>query len=161
MTLDLVCECFLTRVDAAGTVEVLLGRKKTGFGEGNFIGPGGHIEPGETARQACAREIAEETGLRVELADLRSAGVVIFLFPAKPELDMRSELFTCEKFEGEPVESDELVPEWFPAESLPFERMWDDAKYWVPRVLAGEEIALEIVLADDNKMVAEVRFAAA
>jgi ADP-ribose pyrophosphatase YjhB (NUDIX family) len=32
--------------------------------------PGGRIEPGESAADACAREVAEETGLEVEVVRL-------------------------------------------------------------------------------------------
>jgi ADP-ribose pyrophosphatase YjhB (NUDIX family) len=39
--------------------------------------PGGHIEPGETARAAAAREIGEETGLSVEILGLADVHDVI------------------------------------------------------------------------------------
>ncbi|MGD9957009.1 MAG: NUDIX hydrolase [Candidatus Nanopelagicales bacterium] len=32
--------------------------------------PGGRLEPGETAEEGCAREVLEETGLRVEVGAL-------------------------------------------------------------------------------------------
>ncbi|MFE5586902.1 NUDIX domain-containing protein [Kitasatospora sp. NPDC056531] len=37
--------------------------------------PGGHVDPGETSREAAARELEEETGVRVNAADLRQLGV--------------------------------------------------------------------------------------
>lgn len=37
--------------------------------------PGGHVNRGETARQAGARELAEETGIRVAEEDLVEIGV--------------------------------------------------------------------------------------
>jgi len=47
--------------------KVLLCRNLAG---GHCYLPGGHVEPGETARQALARELAEEAGLQVRVGDL-------------------------------------------------------------------------------------------
>jgi 8-oxo-dGTP diphosphatase len=35
-----------------------------------YVLPGGRVEPGETAAEAAAREVLEETGLRVDIGDL-------------------------------------------------------------------------------------------
>lgn len=160
MTLVPASECILTRTGSDGRVEVLLGLKKRGIGQGKFVGPGGHIEEGETALEACVRELKEETGLVVHPEDLRSAGAVIFRFPTRPEWDMSVAMFTGERFSGELVETDELTPDWFPVDALPSDRMWDDNKYWLPRVLAGEVVHVEITLNADCETVAAARFEA-
>ena len=49
--------------------EVVLMRRDTDPYEGHWVLPGGVVEPDETAREACEREIAEEIGIDVE-ADL-------------------------------------------------------------------------------------------
>jgi len=45
-------------------------RKEDGLLGGLWEFPGGEVEPGESAEQACKREIAEEVNLRVEVTDL-------------------------------------------------------------------------------------------
>ncbi len=45
---------------------VLLVRRKRDPGAGLWSIPGGHVRLGETLEEACARELAEETGLEVE-----------------------------------------------------------------------------------------------
>lgn len=157
MTLVPASECFLTRIGPDGRAEVLLGLKKTGaVGRGKVVGPGGHVEQGETDLEACVREVKEETGLIVEPGALRAAGLVVFRFPARPAWDMAVAVFTGERFTGEPVETDELAPAWHPVDALPFDRMWDDAKHWLPRVLAGGTISAKIVLNDDCETVFHV-----
>lgn len=157
MNLVPTSECMVIRHTDRGA-ELLLGLKKRGIGEGKLVAPGGHVEPGETDLQACVREVKEETGLSVDVGDLRPLGRVVFRFPSRPEWDMYVAMFACERYEGEPAESDELTPAWYPLDDLPFERMWDDAKYWLPRVLAGEQLNADITLNADCETVAEARF---
>jgi 8-oxo-dGTP diphosphatase len=49
---------------------VLLVQRAGGPWRGLWSLPGGHIEPGETARAAAVREVREETGLSVEILGL-------------------------------------------------------------------------------------------
>ena len=49
---------------------VLIVERGKGALPGTWSLPGGHIEPGETARDAAAREVGEETGLSVTLDGL-------------------------------------------------------------------------------------------
>lgn len=150
------CLCLLTRTSDDGTREVLLGHKKTGLGAGKVVGLGGHVEPGETAVAAAAREVKEESSLRVAPASLAWAASVTFLFPAHPSWDMNAEIFTTADWAGEPAESDEIRPQWFPVAALPFDRMWQDAAHWLPRVLAGETLRATFTYAGDNETVAAV-----
>lgn len=55
-------------VDDAG--RLLLVRRGRAPALGTWSLPGGRVEPGETPEQAAAREVAEETGLTVEVGAL-------------------------------------------------------------------------------------------
>jgi 8-oxo-dGTP diphosphatase len=148
--------CFLLR-DADSGTEVLLGLKRTGFGTGKIVGIGGHVEAGESDAEAVVREVWEEAGIVVLQEDLAHAGVVEFVFPTRPEWNMYCRLFTTRRWEGEPAESPEITPEWFDVESLPLDRMWQDAEHWLPAALAGETLDVVVVLNEDNETVASVK----
>ena len=148
------CLCFLTRPDAAGQATVLLGRKKTGLGAGKVVGLGGKVEAGESAVEAVVREVTEESGLVVAPADLRQAAVVDFRFPVRPAWDQWATVFVTARAAGEPYETDEIAPVWFPVDRLPLADMWDDARHWLPQVLAGRTIEADFVFADDCDSVA-------
>ena len=155
MPLTQTCLCLLTRVTGAGQAQVLLGYKKTGLGTGKIVALGGHVEQRETAAQAAAREVKEESGIAVAVDALREAAHITFLFPTHPAWDMTVAVFIADAWSGRPAETDEIRPEWFPVAALPFDRMWDDGRLWVPRVLAGERLSATFSYAADRETVAE------
>lgn len=135
-----VAVCYLLRPGATGD-EVLIGRKLTGLGAGRSVGPGGKLAPGESPEDAAIREVAEETGIVVDREALEARGVLDYVFPTRPSWSQRSFVFVCRTFSGAEMPSEELVPEWWPVSALPLDRMWDDARYWLPMVLAGGRVA--------------------
>jgi 8-oxo-dGTP diphosphatase len=149
------CLCLLTRDVGDDERQVLLGYKKTGLGAGKIVALGGHLEERETAAQAAAREVKEESGLTVAADSLREAAHITFLFPTRPAWDMTVAVFTTGAWSGEPAETPEIRPQWFPVAALPFDRMWDDGKYWLPRVLAGERLLATFSYAPDCETVAQ------
>jgi len=32
-------------------------------------------------------------------------------------------------------ETEEMKPEWFSIDEIPYDKMWDDDSYWMPRIL--------------------------
>jgi 8-oxo-dGTP diphosphatase len=142
------CLCLITRTTGEQR-EVLLGLKKTGFGAGRWVGLGGHVEDGEKPVMAAAREVREESGLLVSPDALTHMALLTFRFPARPSWDQTADVFTTADYSGEPAESAEIAPRWFAQDALPLAGMWDDARYWLPRVLAGDRLAATITFADD------------
>lgn len=137
---------------------VLLGQKKRGFGQGLYVGFGGKIEAGETVEEAAVREVEEETGLRATVDALHAAGELEFYFPARPAWDHHVHVFVVSQWQGQARETEEMRPEWFALDSIPYLQMWDDAAYWLPRVLAGQVVRGTFWYQDDNETVGRVRF---
>ncbi|NXC83536.1 8ODP triphosphatase, partial [Cercotrichas coryphoeus] len=111
---------------------VLLGMKKRGFGAGLWNGFGGKVQPGESIEEAARRELLEESGLTVDT--LQKMGQITFEFVGNSEL-MDVHIFWADHFHGEPTESEEMRPQWFQLDEVPFHRMWPDDSYWFPLVL--------------------------
>ena len=120
--------------------EVCLGMKKQGFGEGKWNGIGGKVDEGEEIPLAASRELHEEIGVVADPEKMEKVAVIDFHFAQKPEWNQRMHVFFVREWDGEPQESDEMKPEWFAQDSLPYEQMWVDDKYWVPEVLRGRKI---------------------
>jgi len=148
-----VCVCYLTRRSPDGARQVLLGRKKKGLGLGNIVGLGGKLEPGESALDAAVREVEEESGLVVTASALVPLGVLTYLFPHREAWSQESSVFVCDDWTGTPRESDELNPEWFDVASLPVDQMWDDARHWLPGVLAGTPVRATFTFGEDLETV--------
>ena len=64
--------------------QVLIGQRLGSHGSGTFALPGGHLEYGESFEQCAAREVEEETGIKIEPESFRLAYATTDLFP---ELD--------------------------------------------------------------------------
>lgn len=149
------CLCLIRRAGPGGP-EVLLGYKKSGFGTGRWVGLGGHVEPGEKLADAAAREVAEESSLVVSPDMLEHFAHIDFRFPHRPAWDQVTDVFVTTCYSGELAESDEIAPRWFAEDELPFDGMWNDARHWLPRVLAGQHIAITVTFAADNATVAAI-----
>ncbi len=132
--------------------DVLLGLKKKGFGKNYLLGIGGKVEIGETIEAAAKREVAEE--ICVLLPELHKVGVLNFYFPYVEDgsWDQQVHVFTATRWEGEPQESKEIKPTWFKKDNIPYGNMWDDARYWLPRLLTGQSIEGEFVFNQELKV---------
>jgi 8-oxo-dGTP diphosphatase len=114
--------------------EVLLIRKKRGVGAGLYNGPGGKVEPGETARECAVRETREE--IRAAPSGVEKRGELAFRFGSDPFTYVH--VFRAAGLAGEPSETPEADPEWYPLDGVPYDEMWPDDRYWLPHLLDGE-----------------------
>lgn len=112
--------------------KVLLSRRfNTGYADGQYSVPAGHLDGGETVRDAAAREAREETGVRIEAGDIHFSSVM-----HRVEGDERVDFFvqvlkwSGEPFNAEPDKCGDLC--WVDLNALP-----EDAIPYVRRAIAN------------------------
>jgi 8-oxo-dGTP diphosphatase len=127
--------------------QVLLIEKKRGLGAGKINGPGGKIDPGETALAAAIRETEEE--LCITPAAPRKLGELRFSMSDCP--DILCHVYRSDDFTGTPTETDEAVPVWTPLDQIPYHRMWEDDQYWLP-LLIDERAFLGCFVFDGDRL---------
>ncbi len=112
--------------------KILLGMKKVRFGRGKYNGFGGKVTEGETIEQTAKRETLEEAG--IEIINPEKMGELLFQFQTE-EPDHLVHIFRTEEYKGIIKESEEMKPEWFYTENIPYKQMWADDEYWLPLLL--------------------------
>ncbi len=96
---------------------ILLTRRKD---NGSWCLPGGMVEAGESVSEGCAREVLEETGLKVRI--IRLTGVYsdpdqVIVYPDGNHAFIVVLNFDVECLEGEPELSNETIGvDWFPVD---------------------------------------------
>jgi len=118
---------------------VLLGLKKRGFGVGKWNGIGGKRDASDhTITDTARRELKEEIG--VEALALTRVATLDFHFETQLDWNQTVSIFLCRDWNGDAQESEEMKPQWFWQESLPYNEMWEDDQHWLPLVLAGRRL---------------------
>jgi len=115
--------------------KILLGMKKRGFGAGRWNGFGGKVEEGESIEEAAMRELREESGLVAK--NIGKRGILEFEFKDDPKI-LQVHIFHVTDVEGDLVETEEMKPQWFEMDRIPFETMWPDDSHWMPYLLVGK-----------------------
>jgi len=146
--MQLTTLCFLLRGK-----EICLAMKKRGFGVGKWNGVGGKVQARESIEAAALRELKEEIGVESELLHLEKAGHIKFYFKENNGWNQHVHIFFIRKWAGEPQETDEMRPQWYDVNKLPFDRMWIDDPYWLPRVISGKKIVGKFHFIDKGDMI--------
>ena len=127
----LIVFCFLLKDD-----RILLIRRANEPYKGEITIPGGRKKRGESLKEACAREMLEETGY--VLKDMEFAGILHAYRDGDP-MEYVSHYFVCRDFEGELRASDEGELLWVDtAESLTLPGIHPFYVALLPDVLKGK-----------------------
>lgn len=126
---------------------ILLGMKKRGFGAGRWNGFGGKLNENESIEDAAKREMKEESGLDIEnfekvaIIEFKNYGI---------EIPFEVHIFNVSTYSGIPVESEEMKPEWFDIDKIPYDKMWPDDTYWLPFFIAGKKFKGKFVFGEND-----------
>ncbi len=112
---------------------ILLAMKKRGFGAGRYNGYGGKIKNSESIEESAKREILEESGIKAEV--LKKQAILIFTSTERPDEILETHVYRIVQYTGEPVETEEMKPDWFTTTDIPYSSMWPDDEYWLPLFL--------------------------
>ena len=140
MTLCIVCQ----------DNKILLGIKKRGFGMGKYNGFGGKVSGNETIEEAAKRELLEESGLTAN--NLEKLGVLDFSWEDKEGI-LEVNIFKVIDFSGSPTETEEMKPQWFDVDKIPFEKMWSGDKHWLPLFLENKKFKGKFIFDESNQVI--------
>lgn len=106
---------------------LLLRRFNTGYEDGSYTMPSGHLDGGESARVAAAREALEEAGVTVQPQDLELVHVMHYMAlegdHERVSFFFRAKNFTGEAKNTEPHKADDFG--WFSPDDLPKKMVWE------------------------------------
>ncbi len=129
--------------------------KKRGFGAGKWNGVGGKLDIGETIKEALVRETREEIRVQIEPKDLHQVATINFSFQDNSDWNQEVHVFFIEKWQGEPIETEEMAPKWYSINKVPYENMWIDDIHWLPQVLEGKKVNASFTFSTEGKEIIE------
>ena len=131
--------------------KILLGMKKVNFGKGKYNGFGGKVEDDESLYECAIRETFEEAGITV--INPIKLGTILCEFEEEGETEHVIYFYKATEFKGEPIETEEMKPEWFDEDKIPYDKMWDTDRYWMSFLLNNRKFIGYFKFDKDNKII--------
>eukprot|EP00516_Mucochytrium_quahogii_P013041 CAMPEP_0203793322 /NCGR_PEP_ID=MMETSP0100_2-20121128/5792_1 /ASSEMBLY_ACC=CAM_ASM_000210 /TAXON_ID=96639 /ORGANISM=" , Strain NY0313808BC1" /LENGTH=164 /DNA_ID=CAMNT_0050697071 /DNA_START=149 /DNA_END=643 /DNA_ORIENTATION=- len=125
---------------------ILLGMKKRGFGMNKYNGFGGKVDEGESILQGAQREFSEEAG--ITMVDPEYLAEIIYTYEGMDKA-MLVHVYRATEWQGEIVETEEMKPEWFDCDKVPYENMWADDIHWYSLLFDGTPFTARFDFASD------------
>lgn len=137
--------CLLIKGD-----QICLPMKKRGHGVGKLNGTGGKPEKNETLENCVKRETKEE--LEIELIDITKVAEIEFINQNEKSHHYCT-AYISRNWIGEPIETEEMKPQWCPTDNIPFDLMWSADRIWIPLVLDGQLIKATFEYSEGDNMI--------
>jgi len=85
---------------------------------------------------------------------MEKVGILNFYFDGTDEnWNQQVHVFTIKRYSGKPEESEEMKPQWFEIDKIPYEKMWVDDKYWLPYVIKGKKVIGTFVFGKEKELI--------
>ena len=109
------------------------------------------LEWKESIENCMIREAKEEIGIDIVEKNLDKLAVLHFYFEEIPDWNMDVHIFNIKYFSWDIIETEEIKPFWYNLNEIPYDKMWKDDIYWLPRVLNWEkDIEYNFYFDNDN-----------
>ena len=142
-------EASLSIIEDTKNHKFLMIKHLRGINKGYVNFSGGKKEEGESIEDCVRRETFEETGLTI--LNPNQVGYVEF-----PTSEYYVSVFKSTEFTGElKNKKDEVEVFWQDADNIPYDKMRDADKDYIPEILAGKYVKKRYIY-DDNGKVTEV-----
>lgn len=135
--------CFLVRDD-----EILLAESDYRLDKKTWNGITGFVTDTRQLELDAVKIIFDAIKVQVYAHDLEQAGVMhLYTLNADKTLEetLIITIFLCEKWLGEPRLTGNFRPRWFSLDTIPYQDMFEDTKDWLPKIIAGEKVIIEIL----------------
>lgn len=131
-------------------------KKKNDMHEGKWNGLGGKMEGKETPEECVAREVFEESGLKIKNPKLKG----ILYFPNN--VDKTADywivfVFTANDFEGKLNESEEGLLEWVDSDKILDLKLWEGDRIFIPLLFKDDFFTAKLDYKDGKLVRHEVR----
>jgi 8-oxo-dGTP diphosphatase len=137
---------------------LLFAEKKEGeIGTGVLSGPGGKREPGESLMECLIREAREEWEIELDPLHIEKVAYIIFYAAGAPDFGVH--VYRVRRFTGVLKETkDAKLPERFPLDALPYDRMFEGDRHWFSRAVSGEPFSAHVYYKERAKEFDRIEF---
>lgn len=119
--------------------KIFLWEKKRWFAKWVLNGIWGKSEENESIEDCMIREAYEEIWITIDKINLEFIWILHFEFSDFPDWNQDVNVFIINNYSWKIIETEEIKPFWFDLDNIPYDKMWADDIYWLPRVLNWEK----------------------